>query len=73
MPRPEKQRRICPLSGERRFDTDGNAPVLAIRADELEALRLCDLEELSPAEAAACMGGSRGTRRKKTEKSPDLA
>ena len=61
MPRPEKQRRICPLSRGRRFDTEGNAPALAIRADELEALRLCDLEELSQAEAATRMGVSRGT------------
>ena len=61
MPRPEKQRRICPLSGERRFDTEGNAPALTIRADELEALRLCDLEELSQTEAALRMGISRGT------------
>ena len=61
MPRPKKQRRVCPLSGERRFSTDGNAPALEIRADELEALRLCDLEELSQTEAAARMGVSRGT------------
>ena len=61
MPRPEKQRRICPLSGERRFDTEGNAPALTIRADELEALRLCDLEELPQTEAALRMGISRGT------------
>ena len=61
MPRPEKRRRICPLSGERRFSTEGNAPALEIRADELEALRLCDLEELSQQEAADRMGVSRGT------------
>ena len=61
MPRPEKQRCICPLSGERRFSTDGDAPALVIRADEVEALRLCDLEELSQQEAAARMGVSRGT------------
>ena len=61
MPRPEKQRRVCPLSKERRFNTDGNAPALEIRADELEALRLCDLEELSQTEAATRMGVSRGT------------
>ncbi len=61
MPRPEKKRRICPLSRERRFSTDGNAPALEIRADELEAVRLCDLEELSQAEAATRMGISRGT------------
>ena len=61
MPRPEKKRRVCPLSGERRFGTNGNAPALNIRADELEALRLCDLEEVSQEEAAARMGISRGT------------
>ena len=61
MPRPEKQRNICPLTGERRFSTEGNAPALEIRADELEALRLCDLEELSQQEAADRMGISRGT------------
>ena len=61
MPRPEKQRNICPLTGERRFSTGGNAPALEIRADELEALRLCDLEELSQQEAADRMGISRGT------------
>ena len=46
MPRPEKKRYICPLSGERLFSTDGDAPALEIRADELEALRLCDLKIL---------------------------
>ena len=61
MPRPKKQRRVCPLSKERRFSVEGNAPALEIRADELEALRLCDLEELSQTEAAARMGVSRGT------------
>ena len=61
MPRPEKQRHICPLTDARRFSTDGNAPALTIRADEREALRLCDLEELSQQEAAARMGISRGT------------
>ena len=61
MPRPEKQRHICPMTGERRFSTEGNAPALKIRADELEALRLCDLEELSQQAAAARMGISRGT------------
>lgn len=61
MPRPEKKRHVCPLSGVRRFDTDGNAPALEIRADELEALRLCDLEELAQQEAATRMGVSRGT------------
>ena len=61
MPRPEKKRYICPLSDERRFSTDGDAPALEIRADELEALRLCDLEEVSQQEAATRMGISRGT------------
>ena len=61
MPRPEKKRCVCPLSGERRFRTDGDAPALEIRADELEALRLCDLEELSQQQAAVRMGVSRGT------------
>jgi len=61
MPRPEKKRYVCPLSVVRRFDTDGDAPALEIRADELEALRLCDLEELSQLEAATRMGVSRGT------------
>lgn len=61
MPRPEKKRYVCPLNGERRFSTEGDAPALDIRADELEALRLCDLEELSQQEAASSMGVSRGT------------
>ena len=61
MPRPKKKRCVCPLGEERRFSTDGNAPALAIRADEVEALRLCDLEELSQQEAATRMGVSRGT------------
>ena len=61
MPRPEKKRCVCPLNEERRFSTEGNAPALEIRADELEALRLCDLEELSQQEAADRMGVSRGT------------
>lgn len=61
MPRPEKKRYVCPLSGERLFSTDGDAPALEIRADELEALRLCDLEEVSQQDAAESMGVSRGT------------
>ena len=46
MPRPEKKRYVCPLNGERLFSTAGDAPALEIRADELEALRLCDLKIL---------------------------
>ena len=61
MPRPEKKRYVCPLNGERLFSTAGDAPALEIRADELEALRLCDLEEVSQQEAAESMGVSRGT------------
>ena len=61
MPRPPKKRHICPLSEGRKFSTCGDAPSVEIPADELEALRLCDLEELSQAEAAESMGVSRGT------------
>jgi predicted DNA-binding protein (UPF0251 family) len=35
--------------------------VVRLDLDELEAMRLCDLERMEQAEAGACMGVSRGT------------
>ena len=52
MSRPTKDRVICPGYIPVCFRTGADEPLLNIPADELEALRLCDLEELPQGEAA---------------------
>ncbi len=61
MARPTKERIICPQMREYFFQSGKAANPLLIQADELEALRLCDLEEKSQSEAADMMRISRGT------------
>ncbi len=61
MSRPTKDRVICPGYIPVCFRTGADEPLLNIPADELEALRLCDLEELPQGEAAERMNISRGT------------
>lgn len=61
MPRPTKERVICPRYTPVCFRVEADEPLLNIPADELEALRLCDLEELPQGEAADRMNISRGT------------
>ena len=61
MARPQKERRVCPgIRGYRFRGSDDSQPV-KIPVDELEALRLCDLEEHSQEVAAGEMDISRGT------------
>jgi predicted DNA-binding protein (UPF0251 family) len=63
--RPEKLRKIGCISGERAFKPIGRPvgglEVEQLRLDELEALRLADLEGLYQETAAARMGVSRAT------------
>ena len=61
MARPQKERKVCPgIQGYCFRGNDGSQPV-DIPVDELEALRLCDLEERSQEAAAVEMDISRGT------------
>ena len=61
MSRPTKDRVICPGYIPVCFRAGADEPLLNIPADGLEALRLCDLEELPQGEAAERMNISRGT------------
>ncbi len=61
MARPQKERKVCPgIQGYCFRGNDSSQPV-DIPVDELEALRLCDLEERSQEAAAVEMNISRGT------------
>lgn len=61
MARPQKERKVCPgIQGYCFRGNDDSQPV-EIPVDELEALRLCDLEERSQEAAAVEMNISRGT------------
>lgn len=65
MPRPRFRRRIGWMPERRYFRPDGddaaNAAEVVLDPDEVEALRLADLEELHQEEAAESMGISRPT------------
>ncbi len=65
MPRCPKHRCCRPLAGDRVFKPRAvpmrDCVVTHLRLDEFEALRLCDLEGRTQAEAGAAMGVSRGT------------
>ncbi len=62
MARQTKCRRICCLPKSTLFQPDGqNCPRLVLNLDEVEALRLADLEGLDQDTAAARMGISRAT------------
>jgi predicted DNA-binding protein (UPF0251 family) len=65
MPRPRKHRHCRHYEGDRVFKPRSipmpELEVAFLREDELEALRLCDLEGLDQAGAGERMGISRGT------------
>lgn len=62
MARLRKCRRVCCMPAILRFTPDcQQAEYLALSVDEIESLRLCDLEGLEQDEAAAAMEVSRGT------------
>lgn len=62
MARLRKCRRVCCMPSILRFTPDcQKAEFLTLSVDELESLRLCDLEGLEQDEAAAAMDVSRGT------------
>ena len=65
MPRPKKPRYCTPFSGYNLFKPAGipliQLPVNELALDELEAMRLCDLEGLDQEQAAAQMNVSRAT------------
>lgn len=60
----KKCRRICYVPETLRFmpeGADGNTPVAVVSFEELEALRLCDMEGMEQDGSAERMGISRGT------------
>ncbi len=65
MPRPCKKRFCRFYDGDRVFKPRSvplaGLPTIRLERGELEALRLCDLEDLEQAAAGVCMGVSRGT------------
>ena len=62
MPRNIKCRRVCKEPENRIFSPEnGCADYITISVEELEAIRLCDLESLEQDSAAERMGISRGT------------
>jgi len=65
VPRPKKPRYCTPFSGYNLFKPAGvplfQLPITELALDELEAMRLCDLEGLDQEEAAALMNVSRAT------------
>ena len=64
-PRPRKRRRCGQMTPGHAYKPIGvpmsELPAVSLRADELEALRLCDLQGLTQEEAGAQMNISRGT------------
>ena len=65
MPRPRKSRNCREYEGDRIFKPRSipmtDLGIVHLGTDELEAMRLCDLEGLEQIEAGARMGVSRGT------------
>lgn len=63
MPRNSKCRRVCAEFENKVFAPQGSVSndYLTMNVEELEALRLCDLEGLDQEDAAKRMGVSRGT------------
>lgn len=61
MPRNPKCRRICMEPACREFSAEGSQRRIPISMEEVESLRLCDMEGFSQDEAAAQMNVSRGT------------
>ena len=62
MPRSAKCRKVCAEFQHKVFTAeDGKEEYVILAVDELEALRLCDYENLEQEAAARQMGVSRGT------------
>ena len=61
MARTKKCRRVCCRPACRRFRAQSGTRSVNIPLDELEAMRLVDLEHLEQGEASEKMGVSRGT------------
>lgn len=63
MPRPIKCRKVAHIPKYTKFNPndDGNADVIFLKFEELEAMRLKDIEHLSQEEAAVLMQVSRQT------------
>lgn len=65
MPRPKKQRRCRRFDGDRVFKPRSipmtDLALIRLGLDELEAMRLCDLDNYDQAEAGRRMRVSRGT------------
>ena len=62
MPRSAKCRKVCAEFHHKVFTPEDNSlGYIILSVDELEALRLCDLENLEQEDAAKKMGISRGT------------
>lgn len=62
MPRDVKARRVCNVPEVLRFIPEGSSEeVTVITIEEVESLRLCDLESMEQDRAAALMNISRGT------------
>ena len=63
MSRAVKNRRVCGVPGSRSFipDKPGEGEALSLTVEELEALRLCDMEAMDQDAAARNMDVSRGT------------
>lgn len=65
MPRPRKGRRVCGIPNIKTFgpvkDKNETADAVVMTVEELESLRLMDLEELDQIECAEFMGVARST------------
>ena len=61
MPRKTRCRKVCCDYGSRRFHTEDRRDTQHITVEEVEAMRLCDMEGLSQDLAADMMEVSRGT------------
>ena len=62
MPRTPKCRRVCCEPENRKFiPENADQEYVVLNVDELESIRLCDLEEINQDAAALRMGVSRGT------------
>ncbi len=62
MPREVKCRRVCSIPETLRFIPEGSAEdVTVLTIEEVESLRLCDLESMDQDKAASLMNISRGT------------
>ena len=62
LPREVKCRRVCSIPETLRFIPEGSAEdVTVLTIEEVESLRLCDLESMDQDKAASLMNISRGT------------